>query len=100
MKILPVRLTEAAMREISGIMEKKGIPEGYGLRLAASGGACAGTKYIIGFDQEKEGDSTFEMNSFRVFIEKKHFMLLAGMKVDFVDTAGERGFVFEPDNQS
>ena len=100
MKILPVRLTDAAVREVRAIMEKKGIPPGYGLRIGASGGACAGTRYIIGFDHEKEGDCCFIVDSIPVFIEKKHFLLLAGIKIDFLDTNEERGFVFEPDNQN
>jgi Fe-S cluster assembly iron-binding protein IscA len=31
---------------------------------------------------------------FQVLIEKKHFMHLLGLKVDFIDTEKERGFLF------
>jgi iron-sulfur cluster assembly protein len=99
MKMLPVRLSDAAIREISSIMERKNIPAGYGLRLGVKGGGCAGVQFLIGFDQPKPGDEHFSESGFLVFIEKKHFLHLAGMKVDFLDNEKERGFVFESDNQ-
>jgi len=96
MKILPVHLTESARKEISSIMDKKKIPDGYGLRLAVKGGGCAGISFIIGFDKAGVSDEKFQLGEIPVFIEKKHFLHLAGMKVDFVDSETERGFVFEP----
>jgi iron-sulfur cluster assembly protein len=94
LKTLPVFITEAAKREISTIMDKKKIPDGYGLRLAVRGAGCSGVSFVIGFDKSKEGDEIFCEDSIPVFIEKKHFMHLIGSKVDFIDTASERGFVF------
>ncbi len=80
-------------------MEKKKIPAGYGLRLAVKGGGCSGISFVIGFDQPKEGDAIFDEEGIPVFIEKKHFLHLAGMQVDFVNNERERGFVFGSDNQ-
>lgn len=65
-------------------MEKKKIPEGFGLRLAVRGGGCSGLSYIIGFDQPKEGDEIFSEHGIPVFIEKKHFLHLAGMKLSLI----------------
>jgi iron-sulfur cluster assembly protein len=95
MKILPVHLTESARREISSIMEKKKIPEGYGLRLAVKGGGCAGFSFVIGFDKPGESDEKFMVDKIPLFIEKKHFLHLAGMKVDFIENETEKGFVFQ-----
>lgn len=95
-----MKFTDAALQEISSIMEKKNIPEGYGLRLAVKGGGCAGVSFIIGFDLPKDSDEQFIEQGIRVFIEKKHFMHLAGMQVNFVDSHSERGFIFESDNQN
>lgn len=100
MKMLPVRISDAAKREISSIIERKKIPSDYGLRLGIKGGGCAGVQFVIGFDQMKMGDEQFSDHGFPVFIEKKHFLHLAGIRVDFVDNEQERGFVFEADNQS
>ena len=78
-------------------MEQKKIPQGYGLRLATAGAGCSGVRYIIGFDTVKPEDASFVLPGFSVMIEKKHFIHLAGMLVDFVDNEMERGFVFEQD---
>ena len=41
----PVEITEKAMKEICLILDKKGIPKGYGLRIGVKGGTgCAGIK--------------------------------------------------------
>lgn len=97
MNTLPIRFTEEALREISGIVRRKKIPESYGLRVGASGTGCSGVKFIIGFDSEKPGDSIFHIDGIQVLIEKKHFLFLAGLKIDFLDSDTERGFVFEAD---
>lgn len=100
MSRLPVRFTERALDEISGIMLRKNIPAGYALRVGAAGAGCSGVRFIIGFDTEKPGDASFEVNQVKVIIEKKHFLHLAGMKVDFLENETERGFVFESDSAS
>ncbi len=99
LKNLPCNLTESAIREISLIMQKKNIPAGYGLRLGVKGGGCSGVSFIIGFDNPRDSDEKFMAEGIPVFIEKKHFLHLAGMRVDFVESDRERGFVFESDNQ-
>jgi iron-sulfur cluster assembly protein len=91
---LPVNLTERASQEVSHIMANKNIPEGYGLRIGVKGGGCAGVSYFIGFDQNKPTDEVFLVSDFQVFIEKKHFMHLLGVKVDFINSETERGFLF------
>ena len=75
-------------------MANKNIPEGYGLRIGVKGGGCAGVSFFIGFDQNKPTDDIFFVSDFQVFIEKKHFMHLLGVKVDFINSETERGFLF------
>jgi iron-sulfur cluster assembly protein len=98
MKLLPIRLTDAAIQEIAGIMDRKKIPEGFGLRIGAKGSSCSGTNFIIGFDSVHTEDEIFIVGGFPVYIEKKHFLHLIGMKVDFVEAENERGFIFSKDN--
>ncbi len=76
-------------------MEKKKVPDGYGLRLAVQGAGCSGVRFVIGFDKAKAGDEIFSEDGIPVFIEKKHFLHLIGTQVDFIDTSSERGFVFQ-----
>jgi iron-sulfur cluster assembly protein len=97
MKMLPVRFTESALQEIAGIIQRKNIPDHYGVRIGASGSGCSGVRFILGFDNEKPEDAVFEMDGFKVLVEKKQFLFLAGMKIEFIDSEAERGFVFEKD---
>ena len=98
MKLLPIRLTDAAIQEIAGIIDRKKIPDGFGLRIGAKGSSCSGTNFIIGFDSVHQEDEIFSVGRFQVFIEKKHFLHLIGMMVDFVEGEAERGFIFSKDN--
>jgi iron-sulfur cluster assembly protein len=97
MKMLPVRFSETALQEIEGIIHRKKIPGNFGVRIGASGSGCSGVRFILGFDNEKPGDAVFETERFRVLVDKKQFLFLAGMKIDFINTETERGFVFEKD---
>ena len=91
---LPIDITPRALAEISHIMAKKNIPEGYFLRVGMKGGGCAGTTFMLGFDTPKEKDDRFNIESVPVLIDRKHTMYLLGVTVDFVDTDEARGFVF------
>lgn len=91
----PVKLTQEASEMVKNIMEKKGIPEDYKLRIGIKGGAgCLGVNYLLGFDKPREGDEEFDLDGIPVLIEKKHRMFLIGMKVDWVTKDGAAGFTF------
>lgn len=92
--IAPITLTEKAAAEVLHILAEKNIPAGYGLRVGNNGGGCSGVSYFIGFDKKKEKDEEFSIHGITVYIEKKHAMFLWGIEIDFIDTAEERGFVF------
>lgn len=97
----PVTLSGRAATEVRNIMEKKNIPEGYGLRIGVKGGkGCGGMAYLLGFDKSREGDLTYELDDIPVMVEKKHMMYLIGLEVDFYEGSDARGFTFvkpEPD---
>ena len=94
----PVTLSERAAKEVRHIMEKKNIPEGYGLRVGMRGGGCGGMSYMLGFDKSKEGDLTYELDGIPVMVEKKHTMYLIGLQVDFYEGSDAKGFTFvKPD---
>ncbi len=91
---LPVVITDRAREEVVNILNNKNIPKGYGLRIGVRGGGCAGVSYVIGFDKPKNTDDVFSAGHFEVLIEKRNLMYLLGLKVDFVDSDTERGFLF------
>lgn len=92
--IIPIKITEKAEAEIKNIMANKNIPDNYHLRVGVKGGGCGGMSYALGFDKPKEEDQQFEIRSIPVLIEKRHFMFLMGMEIDFFDGEEARGFTF------
>lgn len=92
--IRPVSITSRASEEVRKIMQTKGIPADYGLRVGIKGGGCGGLSLIIGFDKMKETDLSYVIEGITVYVEKKHAMYLIGKEVDFVDEGDARGFMF------
>lgn len=89
----PVSISPAALKEIKNILENKGIPEGYGLRLGVKGGGC-GVAFKLGFDKKKEDDIEYFVEDVQVLVRKQETMFLVGKKIEFYDEADGRGFAF------
>lgn len=89
----PISITPKALDEIKKIMDKKGIPADYGLRVGVRGGGC-GVSMIIGFDKKKETDLAYTVSGIPVYVAKKDTLFLVGKEVDFYEGAEGRGFTF------
>jgi iron-sulfur cluster assembly protein len=92
--LVPITITEKAEAEIKNIIAHKNIPQEYHLRVGVKGGGCGGMSYALGFDKPKEDDQQFEVAGILVLIEKRHFMFLMGMQIDFFEGDEARGFTF------
>ena len=90
---LPVEITNRALEEVKNILKNKGIPEGYGLRIATKGMGC-GVGFKLGFDKKKETDDEYFVDGVQVLIQKREMMFLVGKKIEFYDETDGRGFVF------
>ncbi len=100
LKKLPFNLSKAAEAEVKNIFKTKNIPENYGLRIGVKGGGCSGISYLFGFDTKHDTDEEFEIEGIPVYVEKKHFMYVTGLNIDFEDGPHARGFIFEnPDTK-
>ena len=49
---LPVEISKQALQEVKNILKNKGIPEGYGLRIATKGMGCS-VGFKLGFDKKR-----------------------------------------------
>ncbi|PIB34375.1 Fe-S cluster protein [Reichenbachiella sp. 5M10] len=94
MDIEPVSITPKALEEVQNIMDHKGIPADYSLRIGIKGGGCGAMGYVIGFDKPNESDISYTIEQIPVVVDKKHVMYLIGLEVDFVEEADARGFSF------
>lgn len=95
MSEIPFQLSNTASAELESIWVSKKIPDGYGVRIGIKGSGCAGVNYVIGFDQATPEDKIYQEKNMPFFIAKKHLLYISGLKIDFIDTPEERGFVFE-----
>ncbi len=89
----PVSITPAALKEIKNILENKGIPKDYGLRLGVKGGGC-GVAYKLGFDKKRGDDLEYYVEDVQVLVRKQETMFLVGKKIEFYNEADGRGFAF------
>ena len=72
-----IQVSLTALLELKKIMEENNITDDYFIRLATSGGGCAGMIYNIGFDSEKqENDRIFETESINFIIDSKKIIML------------------------
>ena len=92
--LIPIDISSKAASEIKHILATKNIPADYFLRVGVKGGGCGGISYALGFDKAKPEDQQFEVQGIPVLIEKKHFMFLMGMQIDFFEGDEARGFTF------
>jgi iron-sulfur cluster assembly protein len=94
----PIQISPNAAREIRKIINKKNIPEGYGLRVGVKGGGCSGMSYVLGFDKEREKDKVFDIDGITVYMDKRHGLYLMGTTINYHDGLDARGFTFENPN--
>lgn len=96
----PIQITDSALKQLKRIMGEQNVPDEYGLRVGVKGGGCSGFSYILGFDVLKEKDAVFEIEGFKVYMEKSHSMYLLGMEIDWLEGLNNRGFTFNNPNAS
>ncbi|MBP3943041.1 iron-sulfur cluster assembly accessory protein [Sphingobacteriaceae bacterium WQ 2009] len=94
----PITLTVGAVKELKKLIDQQEIGNDFGLRVGVEGGGCSGMNYILGFDQQKDGDVEYQIEGIRVFMNKAHGLYLAGMEVDFKSGLDARGFTFNNPN--
>ncbi len=94
----PLTITEGAITQLKRIFAEQELTSEHGLRVGVKGGGCSGFSYVLGFDIKKDKDEEFELNGFRVFMEKAHMIYLMGMEIDWLDGLNNRGFTFTNPN--
>jgi len=96
-----ITITEKAMQQVKQIMYENSIPDAYSLRISVKGGGCSGFTYNLGFDgEEKDGDTYFESDGFRIVVDGKSLFYLMGTELDYSDGLNGKGFIFNNPNAS
>jgi iron-sulfur cluster assembly protein len=94
----PITLTSGALSQLRRIQTEQGLSADHGLRIGVKGGGCSGFSYVLGFDVQKEKDEVYEIEGFKVYMEKAHAIYLLGMEIDWVEGLNNRGFTFANPN--
>jgi iron-sulfur cluster assembly protein len=94
----PVTFTPGAVKELNTLKDQQELGDDFGLRVGVEGGGCSGMTYVLGFDQQKDGDQIYMIDDIKVYMHKAHGLYLAGMQIDFQDGLNARGFTFNNPN--
>lgn len=94
----PLKVTPQAAAKMKSILKDQG-KEGWGIRMQASAGGCAGFMYGMDFaETPQEGDQVQEVDGVKVFVDPQSAKLLSGVTVEYVETLNEQGFKFDNPN--
>ena len=94
----PVTLTGKAIEMVKKALDEEGIPT-HGLRIAVQGGGCSGLQYALDFSEsERAGDTVFEVDGLKVFIDMASAQFRAGTEIDYVSGLQGSGFKFNNPN--
>ena len=92
-----VRLTEAAGRKVSTLIERE--QAGDFLRIAITGGGCNGLSYKLKFtDKTRRGDILVRSGGVMVLVDPKTALYLKGTELDYSDKLIAGGFKFSNPN--
>ena len=93
-----VMLTESAVTAVKRFITSND-KQIAGLRIKIDGGGCSGFQYAMRLEDEvSDGDMVQECSGITMLIDKESQHLLAGVKVDFVESIEGSGFTFENPN--
>jgi iron-sulfur cluster assembly protein len=97
-----VYVTERAIQQIVGLMEKEGItPETHNLRVGVVGGGCSGLSYQMKFDDNIDSsDTVVDLESIKVIINKLSLLYLVGTELDYQDGLNGKGFEWNNPNST
>ncbi len=88
-----IKLTEAAGRKVSQLMQRDGVAEG-ALRVKIVGGGCAGLEYKMDFEKNPATpkDILIQSAGVRVLVDVKSALYVRGSEIDFQDKMIGGGF--------
>lgn len=95
--IQPLTLTPAAAKRVTWIAQRQAKPAI--LRLSVDGGGCSGFQYRFDLaDAPEADDMVSETDGVRLLVDPVSLDLVAGSKVDFVESLGGAAFRVENPN--
>jgi iron-sulfur cluster assembly protein len=92
---MAVALSENASKQVKQLKQAQNLPENVFLRMGVKGGGCSGMSYSLEFDTEKgPHDKEFDIDGVKVVVDKKSYLYLNGITLDYVTQGLTGGFTF------
>ena len=92
---MAVELSEEAARQVKELKRQQNLPDNAFLRMGVRGGGCSGMSYALEFDTELgPQDKEFEIDGVKVVIDRKSYLYLNGIRLDYVKQGLTSGFTF------
>ncbi len=102
---MSLTLTPRAAERIQGMLKEKGLPETAGIRFGVKGGGCSGFEYKVDlepsprtFDMPKKDDQVFVSHGTRLVVDKKSYLFLGGVEIDWEEQPFGHSFVYRNPN--
>lgn len=97
---MAITATEKAIDKILSLLNQRQTPDQY-LRISLQGGGCSGLMYHYEFISDPdEKDKLFKFGDVKICIDKKSYLFLNGMEIDYQDDLLKSGLVFNNPNAS
>lgn len=94
---MPIKLAPAALQRIRDYLA--GSPGAVGLRFGVRRTGCSGWSYVVDLAREERGgDSVFEQDGVRVYVDADSLALVDGTEIDFLKQGLGEQFVFRNPN--
>ena len=91
---MPITLTDSAQDRVRELVSKRENDETW-LRLSVSSGGCSGFSYNMDFvPAPEEGDKIFEFGDVNVCVDRKSYLFVNGIELDYEADLIRQQFVF------
>ncbi|CAM3342234.1 iron-sulfur cluster assembly accessory protein [Empedobacter stercoris] len=97
-----IKVSESAKNKIISLLQEEGtsIEESF-VRVGVTSGGCSGLNYNLEFTKEQGADDKlFDDNGVKILVDKKSFLYLVGMTLEYSGGLNGKGFVFNNPNAS
>ena len=90
---MTIKLTEAALQQMTESLQKRG--KGLGVRLAVKTMGCSGYAYDMQFvDEVNQQDAVEEFKGIKVFVDSLSYPIIEGTEVDYIKEGLNAQFKF------
>ena len=87
-----ISITKSAAEKINEAVNQQDL-EGKSLRIGVFPGGCSGGyQYALGFDEERDNDSSFESKGLKVIVNSDYVEKLNGTEIDYIISEMGEGF--------